>query len=284
MTEELNVWGFTSQEEIQKTNESNWKWGVNHNVFLKEIEYHPATTNEEGKQVNSKLKMTFGFKDDDNNKNLILFEPEEGRSYNKSLKKWVKEGEEGYDEKKAKQMYKIQAENVAKTISNILSCYLDENKISTAISAVQQNCKSAKKEFGFNEFASLAIKGINSVKFQEIPLDIMLQYSSKLSSNGNSYLEIADASIGLFACNHIEGEWEEEKVPLNHYILFKLENGVRTNTKHPISRGKNEYFWKTNAEKVTIKNVKKEVSFLDTNLSSNTTPASSSDDIDWDNL
>ena len=274
MAEEMNF-GFVSLEEIQKSsNSSSWKWGVNQNVFLKEIEYHAKDGDK-----SAYVSMSFGFEDDENTKSLIIFEPDIHSHYSKSLGKRVKEGEEGFDEKYAETLYKVKLNSANRTFSNILGCFLEESKIKSAISKTRENLAKTKQDFGFAEFAKLTINGIKATNFQTVPLDIMLQYAAKLSEKGNSYLEIATADGGLFVCGHQEGEWEEEKIPMKHYKLFKKENNVRTNICHPIMRGPKEYFWNTNAEPVTIK--KKEDLFDAAVSNAPATTTSAADDIDW---
>lgn len=274
MAEETNF-GYVSLEEIQKgSNSSSWKWGVNQNVFLKEIEYHAKDGDK-----SAYVSMSFGFEDDENTKSLIVFEPDINSHYNKSLGKRVKEGEEGFDEKYAEILYKAKLNSANRTFSNILGCFLEESKIKSAISQTRENLAKTKQDFGFAEFAKLTINGIKATNFQTVPLDIMLQYAAKLSEKGNSYLEIATADGGLFVCKHQEGEWEEEKIPMKHYKLFKKENNVKTNIKHPISRGSNAYFWNTNAEPVSIK---KQADPFDPAAASTASTPAASNDIDWD--
>lgn len=279
MAEEISF-GFVSQEDIQKGgNSSLWKWGVNFDVRLKDIEYHEATINDNGKKVSPKIVMTFGFENDESNKMLTIFEPNPDTCYNKTLKKFVNRGEEGFDEERAQTMYNIKIDVANKTISNILGCFLEKEKIMTAIQKAQKNCLETKKKFGFADFVRLAINGIKSTNFKTVPLDIMMQYSSRLSEKGNSFLEIPEADKGLFVCKHQEGEWEEEKIPMKHYKLFKKENNVKTNIEHPISRGSNAYFWNTNAEPVSIK---KQADQFDTAAASTASTPAASNDINWD--
>lgn len=280
MAEEMNF-GYVGLEEIQKGgNSGSWKWGVNFNVRLKDIEYHEATTNEKGLKVSPKVVMTFGFENEESTKTLTIFEPNPDSCYSKTLKKFVSRGEEGFDEERAQVIYNVRFDSANKTLSNILGCFLEKEKIMAAMQKAQQNCVETKKKFGFAEFARLVISGIKSTNFQTVPLDIMLQYSSRLSDKGNSFLEIPEADKGLFVCKHQEGEWEEEKIPMKHYKLFKLENNVKTNIEHPISRGSNSYFWNTNAEPVNIK--KKEDPFDAAVSSAPAATTSAADDINWD--
>ena len=253
MTEEKKVWGYATPNEIEQ-NGGDWKWGVNQNVFLKDIEYHEETTNEKGNKVDAKVVMSFMYEESPEDvKKLMVFEPDPNSYYSNALKKAVRKGDENFNRKDAEENFKKQVRNVEKTISDILTCFVEPDRCLEIFRKAHQKADELKKEFTFKDYANVVISAIKSTNFQSMPLDLMLQYSSKLSDNGNSFLEVANGNQGHYVVRHQEGEWEEDKVPFHHYRLYKLENGVRTTTKHPISRGNFDLFWKNNAEKITVK-------------------------------
>lgn len=267
------LFGYVSQEDVTVSQSSKWKWGVNFDVRLKNIEYHEATKNKDDKEVSPKVVITFGFADDTDEKNykkLTVFEPDKTKQYVDG--KLVSETD---NQEEVYKQYTKQVKKATRSILDIAECFIEPQKLETAIRNAQSTAVAKKAVFGFREFSNLIIKGIKSKDFENIPLDLFLQYSSKLSTSGNSYLEIPGAGQGHYVTKHKEGEWQEEKVDKKYYKLFKLENGVKTKEEHPISRGDFEYFWKHNVEKISVKDNKKDVDEFN-----DETPSSSGDD--WD--
>lgn len=284
MAEEMNLWGYVSQDEMGGSNNfGNWKWGVNFDVRLKNIEYHKAGTNDNGQEIGAKVVLTFAEKDNDNEtatQKLNIYEPDEEKQKDFNGNELVKGSEE------FEKAYKRQTKTSSRALCEIAECFVDGRRLNEGILKAQERLLSEKKKFGFAEFANVIINAIKSdSKWQDRPLDLFLQYASKLSSKGNSYLVVPNANMGHFVVPHQVGEWEEEKVPFSHYRLYLKENGVKTQKLHPIMRGNFESFWKNNAEKVTMENKKEDV-FAETSLTAESisTPSSSSNDIDWDNL
>lgn len=283
MAEETNLWGYVSQEEMGGNNNfGNWHWGVNFDVRLKNIEYHARTKKDDGTEVNPKIIISFKEKENDNDsavKTLTIFEPDENKQigYDKTeLTKGTEEFEKSY----AKQV-----KTASRALCDLAECFVNGIYLNNAITKTQQKYNSEKKKFGFAEYANLIIGVIKAQKdWQNKPLDLFMQWASKLSSKGNSYLEIPNANQGHYVCVHQEGEWEEEKIPFHHYRLYLKENGVKTQKLHPIMRGNFEYFWKNNAEKIEVAPEKKADDFISDIEGGKTESAATNVDDIWGSL
>lgn len=276
--EENNLFGYVAQDEMGGNGSfGNWHWGVNFDVRLKNIEYHQKGKNDDGKEVNAKVIMSFieaNAEGDDAVKKLTVYEPDE----NKQIGFDGKEYEKGSaDFNKA---YEKQAKTASRALCDIAECFYEGKTLSANVTKVQSQLAKEGKKFGFTEFANFIIKAIKSFKnWQDKPLDLFMQWSSKLSNKGNSYLEIPNANMGHFVCAHQEGEWEEEKVAYDHYKLFLKENGVKTRKQHPIARGNFKYFWDHNAEQVKMEEKKEKE-----DLFGETENKGGSEDINWDDF
>lgn len=216
-----NKWGaYVTQEDVE-IQDSEWKFGLNQNVFLKDMEFHKKSKEEPEK--GAKMVFIFGKDDSDSGKKLYVFEPadvydREGNKIPKSSPDY-----EAAMDKKMRQ--------TSRTLLSVLECFCPPNKI------VDEMSKSDIESFtDLCGFVKAHI--IENTNWKNIPLDIFMQWSKRMY-NGKSFLEIpANTNQGLIVCAHKQGDWREDLKPGEHIKYYLYENDEKTDKIHPIMRGK----------------------------------------------